>query len=231
VGASLVGFDPCKPSLKPRSDGSEFNDAYIPSWSVVVGPDGRRILDETAPYGQVFGVAWPAGDEVYGIFDHTVLVDNNTERLQTFKLEFPPGRPLPPQIWTSESIGRMIESGGIVTADSLRELAALIPTAALGATIERYNRFVDEGVDRDFGKATKFMRKFVSSPFDAAPLVPASVGITAYGVEIDSDAHVMTATGHEVPGLFAAGECTGGVIGGRYVGSGYGIVRPSSSAG
>jgi fumarate reductase flavoprotein subunit len=33
----------------------------------------------------------------------------------------------------------------------------------------------------------------------------------------------MNESGTPIPGLFAAGECTGGVLGTRYVGSGNGI--------
>jgi succinate dehydrogenase/fumarate reductase flavoprotein subunit len=40
------------------------------------------------------------------------------------------------------------------------------------------------------------------------------------GLRIDVDAHVIDRVGRPVPGLFAAGECTGGVLGDVYVGSG-----------
>jgi fumarate reductase flavoprotein subunit len=39
-------------------------------------------------------------------------------------------------------------------------------------------------------------------------------------MRIDTDARVLTEAGDVIPGLFAAGEATGGVIGDRYVGSG-----------
>jgi fumarate reductase flavoprotein subunit len=39
-------------------------------------------------------------------------------------------------------------------------------------------------------------------------------------MEIDDEGHVLSAVASEIDGLFAAGECTGGVLGTRYVGSG-----------
>ena len=43
---------------------------------------------------------------------------------------------------------------------------------------------------------------------------------TAYGLRIDRDARVQSEAGLPIPGLYAAGECTSGVIGPMYVGSG-----------
>ena len=44
--------------------------------------------------------------------------------------------------------------------------------------------------------------------------------MTACGLRIDPDANVRGADGGGIPGLLAAGECTGGVVGAQYVGSG-----------
>lgn len=46
---------------------------------------------------------------------------------------------------------------------------------------------------------------------------PALVNVTAYGLRIDRDAQVLGQAG-VIPGLYAAGECTGGVFGAAYVG-------------
>ena len=49
---------------------------------------------------------------------------------------------------------------------------------------------------------------------------PATCCFTAFGVRIDRDAQVIDENGRVIPGLYAAGEVCGGVIGPRYVGSG-----------
>ena len=43
---------------------------------------------------------------------------------------------------------------------------------------------------------------------------------TACGVRTDRDAQVLGELGAPIPGLFAAGESAGGIVGPRYVGSG-----------
>jgi succinate dehydrogenase/fumarate reductase flavoprotein subunit len=49
---------------------------------------------------------------------------------------------------------------------------------------------------------------------------PSTVCFTAFGLRIDRDARVLDLASRPIPGLFAAGECTGGVVGAQYVGSG-----------
>jgi fumarate reductase flavoprotein subunit len=223
VGASTVGHDVCVPLLTPRIDTREF-DAYLPGWMLLLGPDGRRVCDETAPYGQTYGLVRAAGDVVFGVFDAQTLADNNTPELPTFKPEFPPGSPMPPHIWTNESIQRQLESGAAVEAQTLQQLAdALgVPPIALAGAVARYNELAAAGEDRDFRKAPRFLRPVESPPFYGVPIRPAAVGITCFGIEIDADGHVLSPSSGEIEGLFAAGECTGGVIGSRYIGSGNG---------
>lgn len=40
-----------------------------------------------------------------------------------------------------------------------------------------------------------------------------AIHYTNGGIEIDPQAHVLDASGAIIPGLYAAGECTGGVMG------------------
>ena len=57
-------------------------------------------------------------------------------------------------------------------------------------------------------------------PFYGAELRPATVCSTAYGLRITADAEVLDIADRPIPGLYAAGECTGNVVGAQYVGSG-----------
>ena len=57
-------------------------------------------------------------------------------------------------------------------------------------------------------------------PFYATELRLSLLCMTSTGLRIDADAHVIDERSHVIPGLFAAGECTGGVLGDIYVGSG-----------
>jgi fumarate reductase flavoprotein subunit len=57
-------------------------------------------------------------------------------------------------------------------------------------------------------------------PFYGAELRPATVASTACGLRISPDTEVLDERDRPIAGLFAAGECTGGVVGAQYVGSG-----------
>jgi fumarate reductase flavoprotein subunit len=54
---------------------------------------------------------------------------------------------------------------------------------------------------------------------------PAIVCLTSTGLRIDSSARVLDPRDRLIPGLFAAGETTGGVLGERYIGGGNSIAN------
>lgn len=224
VNASTVGEDVYVPLLSPRLDTREFG-AYMPGWLLLLGPDGRRFCDETAPYGQTYGLVAAAGDVVYGLFDERTLADNGTPRLPTFKPSFPKGHGDPPNIWTPDAVRRYVDSGAVVQARTLEALAERLglDAAAVAGAVARYNRFAAAGDDRDFGKPARFLRAVEHPPYYGVEIRPSTLGITAYGLEIDDEAHVLDRCSREIAGLYAAGECVGGVIGTRYMGSGNGI--------
>ena len=57
-------------------------------------------------------------------------------------------------------------------------------------------------------------------PFYGVELRPAAIGATSYGVQIDAFGQVLDESQAPIEGLFAAGECTGGTLGSRYLSSG-----------
>jgi fumarate reductase flavoprotein subunit len=227
VGAQIVGHDICHPLPSPNIGDSREFDAYLPSWLLIVGPDGRRVMDETFPYGYTFGLMYSAGGKVFGLFDARTRADNNSADLPTFKPEFPPGSPMPPHIWSPDAIDRLVESGAIVEKDTLEELAKALglPLDATLGAVKRYNESAALGDDRDFGKAARFLRPLEQPPFYGVEIRPSTLGIMACGPEIDESAQVLDGQSQPIPGLYAAGECAGGVIGPRYIGSGNGIAQ------
>jgi len=112
-------------------------------------------------------------------------------------------------------------------ADSIEALAeaAGLPSAALAETVKRFNRFVDQGMDTDFGRIGPGMTEppppaLREPPFYAVQLFPMtrkSMG----GLAIDHEARVLGGAGQVIRGLFAAGELTGVAgINGSYGGEG-----------
>jgi fumarate reductase flavoprotein subunit len=109
-----------------------------------------------------------------------------------------------------------------VRADTIEELAARLglPAGAVAGAVERYNDHAAHGEDRDFRKPAQFLRPLQEPPYYGVDIRPSTLGISAYGLEIDDEGRVLTPESRPVEGLFAAGECAGGVLGSRYLGSG-----------
>jgi len=107
--------------------------------------------------------------------------------------------------------------GYFFSGNTLVELAAAIKNEyqakpmtgeILQATVERYNSFVDCGVDADFGKpAPKY--KIQTAPFYAA-WGTVIVHDTRAGLRINSRCQVIDMNGQVIPGLYCAGESAGG---------------------
>jgi fumarate reductase flavoprotein subunit len=220
VGAAMTGRDHFISLPVPKPDGRDF-DSYLPAWMLVLGPDGRRLCDETSPYGITCGLLIEAGGRVFGIFDEDILAANGTPELPTFK-PHPSGALRPVAFWNTETIRRGIEAGSIVRADSLGELFSLLylPVASSVGAVTRYNESASVGQDRDFGKDLRFVRPIQQPPFYGVELRPAAIGATSYGLQIDAFAQVLDESQAPIAGLFAAGECTGGTLGSRYLSSG-----------
>jgi urocanate reductase len=107
--------------------------------------------------------------------------------------------------------------GYFFTADTIEDLAAKIvneyqwrpmPPAALRATVERYNTFVDTGADPDF-KKPKPLYRIAKPPFYAAWHTPC-IHDTYTGIRINTKAQAVDLHGKVIPGLYACGDSAGG---------------------
>lgn len=123
------------------------------------------------------------------------------------------------QRWNTE-LPYVDRAGGFFfSADTLEELAAQLtrcpyqtwpmPGAVLRETVERYNTFVDAGVDADFGKPTP-TRKIETPPFYAAWATPTLHDVYS-GIRINTTGQVIDLNGQVIPGLYAAGENASGM--------------------
>ena len=102
-----------------------------------------------------------------------------------------------------------------VTGNSLDEIAAKmkVPADALKATMQEYGAAVSAKADKKFGRP----RALNKAPFYAIKVTPA-VHHTMGGIQINAKTQVFDKQGKVIPGLFAAGEVTGGVHGGNRLG-------------
>ena len=106
--------------------------------------------------------------------------------------------------------------------DSLEEIANRfhVPLEPLAAQVEEYNEYVRSGEDKQFGKPMeKAKGKFLEAPFTVVRNWP-KVHYCQGGAQIDVQARVIDSkTWQPIPGLYAAGEVTGGVHGLSRLGS------------
>ena len=103
---------------------------------------------------------------------------------------------------------------------TVAELAQAIgvPAADLEATLNRYNTYQKEGVDKDFGRsATGMTASLVTAPYYAVRVTPA-IHHTMGGLSVNTNTQVLRADGTPIPGLYAAGEVTGGLHGANRLG-------------
>ncbi|MEG1879183.1 MAG: FAD-binding protein, partial [Pseudoflavonifractor sp.] len=118
----------------------------------------------------------------------------------------------------SKVIQGYIKKGFTVQGDDYAKLAQAMgaPAEAMTATMESWNAAVTAGKDDAFGR-TSFAKPLATAPFYAIQVAP-GVHHTMGGVKIDTNACVLTEAGAAIPGLFAAGEVTGGIHGANRLG-------------
>jgi hypothetical protein len=216
-----------------RSPLWSFGGAYLPGWITVVNALGRRFFDETTAYGigEVLFAAQP-GATGYAIFDDAVKQEmtGQDDVIAHVKVVLP-FVDQQYSAFTSRGVDDLVSTGQIKKADTLEGLAAIlgVPSDNLLGTVERYNGHVAGGSDDDYLKPAKSLRPIATGPFYGFDMHLPLFGLTAAGVRIDHNASVIHRTSRSIPGLFAAGECAGGVLGTIYVGSGNALASASTS--
>ncbi|ORV42175.1 3-ketosteroid-delta-1-dehydrogenase [Mycolicibacter engbaekii] len=208
--------------------------------SIIVNMAGKRFMNESMPYveachhmyGGQYGQGPGPGENVpaWLVFDQRYRNNYIFAGLQ-------PGQRIPKK-W--------LESGVIVSADTLEELATKtgVPAAALTATVERFNEFARNGVDEDFhrgesaydryygdptNKPNPNLGQIAQGPFYAAKLVPGDLG-TKGGIRTDVNGRALRDDGSVIAGLYAAGNVSAPVMGHTYPGPG-GTIGPAMTFG
>ena len=121
-----------------------------------------------------------------------------------------------------ETINQLVEAGRAFKGETLEELAEKIgvPAENLVAAVTEFNRHAEggdlAGTPDEFGR-TLFSTPIDNGPFYAAARVP-TVHHTMGGVRINQYCQVINENGQIIPGLYAAGEVTGGIHGANRLG-------------
>ena len=183
---------------------------------VVVNKEGKRFVDESKNlYGDQRAGSQTAGRQsLYGFFDSDIVREavKDTPALSRMWLTIPEGK-IPDYVYSGNTIEEAAKKAGL---DGIE----------LEKTIEKYNKDVANGVDTEFGRQhlegkTGKLVKLDKAPFFIFPTSSVIFG-TYCGLLINANTQVIDVFGDVIPGLYAAGEVTGGLHGAGYMsGSGY----------
>ena len=195
LGAATVDMDQIQIHPTVQADtASLITEGLRGDGAILVNADGKRFIDEVGTRDVVSAaeIAQP------GSFSWLVVDQKMVD--------------------ASSVIQGYINRGLMVSGETYEELAENlgIPADTFAATMTAWNGYVAEKNDPDFGR-TSFAQPLDTAPFYAVK-VTAGIHHTMGGLKIDTETHVLKEDGTIIPGLFAAGEVTGGVHGGNRLG-------------
>lgn len=112
---------------------------------------------------------------------------------------------------TPELYQEKIDKGAIIKAATFEELVRRMEVRyeTFAATVKRYNELARLGEDLDFGKEPRLLTTIEKPPFYAAK-AGAALLVTLGGLKINTKLQVLDTNGDVIPGLYAAGNATGG---------------------
>lgn len=208
VGARLVGMDRFYGHLQHRDAMS--NPALWPypvvdslaTAGLVVDGAGRRFCDEGLGGVYVSNAVAQLPDPLSAV----IVFDEATWN--------GPGRD-----WLLSANPYLMHAGGsLISAATLPELATRLrlDPATLVDTVERYNRLI-QGGPAD-GQPPRSTTAYPAWPVRQGPFhaieICAGITYTMGGIATDAQGQVLDTQDQAIPGLYAAGACTGGLEGG-----------------
>lgn len=189
---------------------------------IFVNQDGERFVNESAPYDRLGRVALDRISDGSLSLPFWMVYDDRDGTVPPVKATNVP----------LQDTEKYIDAGLWKTAGTLEELAELIgvPGGALAKTVERFNSFVESGVDEDFGRGDEpYDRAFsggepplypiTQGPFHAAQFGLSDLG-TKGGMRTDTAGRVLGKNGAVIGGLYAAGNSMAAPSGYVYPGGG-----------
>ncbi len=228
IGAGTVdlGVAQMMPSSSPikgtMTDGI-WADASEQLW---IGADGKRFVNEYAERDTLAIASLAQPDGIFYIIYAGSGMDSEDGKCKGCD---------PTASLFGNTVENMVNNGHIWYGSTLAELAEATKTPAGGATssfteeqlrevIETYNSYVENQNDPDFGKEVLNgyidLEYIESHPEVGICISPrkASLHHTMGGVTINTEAQVLNTDGNVIPGLWAAGEVTGGIHAGNRLG-------------
>ena len=196
VGAATVDMDQIQihPSVYTETATALITEGIRGDGAILVNQEGKRFVNELETRDNVS--AAELAQE--GGYAYTILDQKMMDASSTYNSYF--------------------TKGYAMQADSYEELAEKlgIDPATFAATMETWNKAVADQKDDEFGRLS-FASALDTAPYYAIKVSP-GIHHTMGGVKINTNAEVLTEAGEAIPGLYAAGEVTGGVHGANRLG-------------
>lgn len=202
AGAGLTGMEwiQIHPHGNPKNGELESAIAARPSDTPYVNRDGLRFVDETGRRDEIsYGILKQPGQVAFSIYDQRTIEEKKVEE---------------------KKIESAIAHGYAFKADTLEDLArqAGIDWKNFEKTMKAYN-------EASVSQNTKSLpvpkiligNPVVKAPFYAVPITT-TIHHTMGGLRINEKTQVLDKNGNVIPGLYAAGEITGGIHGGNRLG-------------
>ncbi|WP_152395709.1 flavocytochrome c [Paenibacillus guangzhouensis] len=119
----------------------------------------------------------------------------------------------------AKAIQQYEKMGFVIQGESVEALANAInvPGDQLKTTVDTWNSAVKNKKDAEFGRTTGMDNDLSGAPYYAIKIAP-GIHYTMGGVKINTNTEVLNKDGKAIPGLFAAGELTGGLHGQNRIG-------------
>ncbi len=206
-----------RPGVPGESTTSHLNAAGRQPY-LWVNQDGQRFCDES------LALQWPwagnalanqRGRIMYNVFD-----ENTKTYLMEKGIDLGVGVMVPVTtklVNIDKDLARGIEKGYAFIGSSINDLAKKtgMDPKALQATIDEYNASCAAFRDKLFAKDPKYMQPVKEAKFYAIKLYPATLG-TLGGIKINENTQAVNKDNQPIGGLFAAGNCAGGMYGDSY---------------
>jgi len=210
LGASFRDFGHIKGTFGFHTNartqaGRGWTKLFVYRGAIAVNKHGKRYVDESSSYKLLGDAVLRQPDAMAFQISDQGIMDTAADGVPPFDF-------------------RSAQRRGLVDeADSLEALAKKISVdpAALVATVKRYNGFVANGKDEDFGRdglSNHYgqLVKIERAPFYAYATTSGLLA-TYCGLTVDPETRVIDVFGAPIEGLFAAGEIMGGFHGVSYM--------------
>ncbi|MGN1405777.1 MAG: flavocytochrome c, partial [Erysipelotrichaceae bacterium] len=201
LGADTVDMDQIQihPTVL-QSNGALITEGLRGDGAILVNQEGVRFADEVGTRDAVSAAELAqTGGYAYLIVDQK-MIDASTVIQGYIKKGY-----------TAGGDAETLKGTDLETLAGLIEVDA----ATLTETVDKWNACVEAKTDAEFGR-TSFANK-LEDAYIAIKIAP-GIHHTMGGLKINTSAEVINTEGNVIPGLFAAGEVTGGVHGANRLG-------------